>query len=184
LTIHIGNCLQKVSKRIYKELLEGRFRLTKVVRIDRKDDGNEVHDKVLDYSYKSIEDLMNVGYQDASVQMDMQQMKEGIIKLAIINRRGNIENEQDNHPIRKLEESLRKIKESIKIKEGYTTIKLVENFIGEVESINGLNENKLSLEEEKALLIASSKQLQDTIKMSTTDIQQRLHLHPSFYPVL
>src|SRR5215469_15006544 len=47
--------------RIYKELLKGRFRLTKVVRIDRKDDGNEVSDKIIDYSYKSIEELMNVG---------------------------------------------------------------------------------------------------------------------------
>lgn len=52
--------------------LEGRFRLTKVVRIDRKDDGNEVYDKVFDYSYKSIEDLINAGHRDALIQMDMQ----------------------------------------------------------------------------------------------------------------
>ena len=44
----------KGKTRKFKELLEGRFRLTKVVRIDRKDDGNEVHDKVFDYSYKTI----------------------------------------------------------------------------------------------------------------------------------
>jgi NTE family protein len=35
--------------RKYKDLLGGRFRLTKVVRIDRKDDGNEVHGKIFDF---------------------------------------------------------------------------------------------------------------------------------------
>jgi NTE family protein len=64
--------------RIYKELLEGRFRLTKVVHTDHKDDGNEVNDKVFDYSYKTIEELMTVGYQDALVQMDMQSIKDEV----------------------------------------------------------------------------------------------------------
>jgi hypothetical protein len=78
--------------RNFKELLEGRFRLTKVVRIDRKDDGNEVHDKVFDYSYKTIKDLMNVGYQDASVQIDMQRIKDGVMKLAKIHQHITSEN--------------------------------------------------------------------------------------------
>ena len=56
------------KRRIYGELLEGRFRLTKVVHVDRMDDGNEVNDKVFDYSYRTVEELMNVGYRDASVQ--------------------------------------------------------------------------------------------------------------------
>ncbi len=58
------NTIGKTRK--YRELLEGRFRLTKVVHIDHKDDGNEVNNKVFDYSHKTIEELMNVGYQDAS----------------------------------------------------------------------------------------------------------------------
>ena len=62
--------------RIYGDLLEGRFRLTKVYRIDHKDDGNEVHDKVFDYSYKTIERMIKDGYQDASIQMDIQSMKD------------------------------------------------------------------------------------------------------------
>ena len=66
----------KGETRKYGELLEGRFRITKVVRIDHKDDGNEVHDKVFDYSYKTIERMIKVGYQDASIQMDVQSMKE------------------------------------------------------------------------------------------------------------
>lgn len=42
------NTIGKTRK--YIELLQGRFRLTKVVHIDHKDDGNEVNDKVFDYS--------------------------------------------------------------------------------------------------------------------------------------
>ena len=41
--------------RKYKELLGGRFRLTKVVRIDHKDDGNNVAGKIFDYSRSTIE---------------------------------------------------------------------------------------------------------------------------------
>ena len=66
----------KGEPRKYGALLEGRFRITKVVRIDHKDDGNTVHDKVFDYSYKTIERMIKVGYQDASIQMDVQSMKE------------------------------------------------------------------------------------------------------------
>ena len=40
---------------MYKSLLGGRFRLTKVVRIDHKDDGNEVANKIYDYSRTTIE---------------------------------------------------------------------------------------------------------------------------------
>ena len=58
LNSHASSMNTKGKTRIYRELLEGRFRLTKVVRIDHKDDGNEVNDKVFDYSYKTIEELM------------------------------------------------------------------------------------------------------------------------------
>ena len=60
---------------------KGRFRLTKVVRIDRKDDGNEVHDKVFDYSYKTEEKLISDGYQDALVQLDFQRINDRVRRL-------------------------------------------------------------------------------------------------------
>ena len=81
-----SNMNTKGKTRRFRGLLEGRFRLTKVVRIDHKDDGNEVNDKVFDYSYKTIEELMEVGYQDASMQIDMQRMKDGVMKLTKINQ--------------------------------------------------------------------------------------------------
>ena len=51
--------------RVFESLLGGRFRLTKVVRIDHKDDGNEVANKIYDYSHMTIENLMKDGYRDA-----------------------------------------------------------------------------------------------------------------------
>ena len=65
----------------YRELLRGRFRLTKVVRIDHRDDGNDVADKVFDYSHKTIEKLMEDGYRDALIQMDLQAVKDEFLKL-------------------------------------------------------------------------------------------------------
>ncbi len=85
---------------IDKELLDGRFRSTKVVRVDRKDNGTEIHGKVFDYSSKTIEDLMKTGYQDTSLQMDIQNIREGIMELAKIN--GHIEKRHENHQIKDL----------------------------------------------------------------------------------
>jgi len=50
---------------------------------------------------------MSVGYQDASIQMDLQQTKEGIMELIIINGHASrsssgIEKQQENHQIEKL----------------------------------------------------------------------------------
>ena len=71
----------KGHARTYKELLEGRFRLTKVVRIDHKDDGNDVGNKIYDYSHTSIEKLMKNGYRDALSQMGIQSMKDAFLNL-------------------------------------------------------------------------------------------------------
>jgi hypothetical protein len=72
---------QKGLKRKYGALSESRFRITKVLHIDNKDDGNAVHDKIFDYSYKTIERMIKVGYQDASNQTDEQSKKVESIKL-------------------------------------------------------------------------------------------------------
>ena len=62
---HAGSKNRKGQLRMYKNLLGGRFRLTKVVRIDHKDDGNEVANKIYDYTRTTIEKLMKDGYCDA-----------------------------------------------------------------------------------------------------------------------
>ena len=152
----------KGKTRRFKELLEGRFRLTKVVRIDRKDDGNDVHDKVFDYSFKTIAELMDVGYQDASMQMDLQRMKDGVMKLVEIHQHIKSENGKQ---IEDIQENLYQIQEMIKMENGYNTElnNQLKNFINEVESIK-LNGNAFSLTNEKISLIAVSKQLQHTLK--------------------
>src|SRR5215208_1243643 len=68
--------------RKYKELLGGRFRLTKVVRIDHKDDGNNVAGKIFDYSCNTIEKLIEEGSRDARIQMDIQSLKDQVRELA------------------------------------------------------------------------------------------------------
>jgi NTE family protein len=62
---HAHSKNRKGQMRVFESLLGGRFRLTKVVRIDHKDDGNEVANKIYDYSHMTIENLMKDGYRDA-----------------------------------------------------------------------------------------------------------------------
>ena len=73
------NTLGKTRK--YKELLRGRFRLTRVVRIDRKDDVNEVGNNIFDYSRTTVEKLMEDGYHDACINMGIQSMRDEFLKL-------------------------------------------------------------------------------------------------------
>jgi NTE family protein len=158
------------KRRMYGSLLEGRFRLTKVVHVDRMDDENEVNDKVFDYSYKTIEELMKVGYHDALVQMDIQQMKDGVMELAKRNTYQDIkegERINSNNQMRKLEETIDQIQEAMKVQNGRNdddnSIKHVEQFIHKVEEIG-----EVLPKEEEALLIAAAERLQETIKRKTT----------------
>jgi len=140
---------------LYEELLEGRFRLSKVVRIDHKDDGNDVANKIFDYSSKTIEKLMEHGYRDTLVQMGVQSMKHTLIELAKISgssshfEKGN--EDINNNKIQELERRLNDIQESIKIENGYdTTLNEVDKFIAQVESIVEPNTSRLLLKEEKS----------------------------------
>jgi NTE family protein len=160
----LNSCATSINtigeRRKYGDLLEGRFRLTKVVHVDRMDDENEVNDKVFDYSYKTIEELMNVGYYDALVQMDIQQMKDGVMELAKRNSNSCVKGDGNNNH-QELEERVYQIQEGIKIQNGYNddTIKQLNDFKGKVEQMG-----ELLAKEEKVSLIAAAKRLQETIK--------------------
>ena len=144
--------------RAYHDLLGGRFRLTKVVRIDHKDDGNEVANKIYDYSYTTIENLMKEGYCDTLTEIGLQLIKDGITEIANKKSKGKY----DNH-IQVLEKILQQIQKSVKIENGYgATINQVQNFIKEVKSIKEI-ENRSSLKEEKILLIDAAKQFEKII---------------------
>jgi NTE family protein len=151
------------NPRPYRELLGGRFRLSKVVRIDHKDDGNDVHNKIFDYSGQTIEKLMKYGCRDTLVQMTIQSMKHKVTELAKIS--GGNESlpekwKENNSHIQKLEKSLGIIQKSIRIENGYDkTLKEVDKFIIHVESIEAQNANRLLVDE----LIATAKQFQQQI---------------------
>jgi len=157
--------------RIYEELLQGRFRLNKVVRIDHIDDGNDVSKKIFDYSHTTIENLMEYGCQDALVQMDMQQIKDRIAEIAKIIGCDTQEGNSPNH-MQKLEEDIHQIQENMKIQNGRTRLnELIVNFVNSIEesiSDNSTSESGLCLKEEKASLISAAKQFQDAIKNRTT----------------
>lgn len=97
------------QKRKYEDLLVGRFRLTKVVRIDRKDSGNEVFDMIFDYSSTSIENLMRDGYCDALTTIGIQSMREGI--MAIKSKTKN----QGDKSLEEIEDQVQQIENSIKL---------------------------------------------------------------------
>ncbi len=158
--------------RKYGELLGGRFRLTKVVRIDHKDDGNDVADKVFDYSQKTIEKLMEDGNRDALIQMDLQAVKDEVMNLIKINHHITSENERKQDQDRQIEavqQQLYQIQEAMKIGNGYNMVlnEQLKDFVNKVEAIR-VNENAYSLTNEKISLITASKQLQGTIITSLT----------------
>jgi NTE family protein len=55
---------QVLRPRKYKEIVEGVFDIAEVVRIERKNDKNTISDKTFDFSYGTIENLLQNGYDD------------------------------------------------------------------------------------------------------------------------
>jgi NTE family protein len=49
------------NERTYADLLAGRFKLKKVVTIERKDDPNSISDKWADFSTETIDKMINDG---------------------------------------------------------------------------------------------------------------------------
>jgi hypothetical protein len=52
------------EKRTFKDLIEGRFDVTRVVYIDRKDDQDTIFGKAADFSRETIVNLEKAGYKD------------------------------------------------------------------------------------------------------------------------
>jgi NTE family protein len=55
---------QVMKPRKYKEIVEGSFDIAEVIRIERKNDENTISDKTFDFSYGTIEKLLQSGYED------------------------------------------------------------------------------------------------------------------------
>ena len=144
--------------RSYKNLTDGRFRLTKVVRIDHKDDGNQVAGKIFDYSSRTIDKLIQDGYNDASIQMDIQSMKDEITKLIIEDGR---KDSSDHADIKTLQKRLHQIQASLKIENGsLVTISLIEQFINQASTLKKIENAPVKEEETLTVLIHLAKQLE------------------------
>jgi len=137
--------------RKYKNLLDDRFKLLKVVRIDRKDIGNEVVDKIFDYTLNTIEKLIKEGYHDTLVQLAIQNIKDGIGRLA--NKSGK-NNDKDSH-IESLKKELKLIQHGTKIEDGRSipVAIQIENLSRTVRSIPNDVHNGTSLVGEKTSLL-------------------------------
>jgi predicted HTH domain antitoxin len=55
----------KDEKRKYRDLIEGRFDIAKIIYIDRKDDGNTIFGKAAEFSSKTINELKEDGHKAA-----------------------------------------------------------------------------------------------------------------------
>ncbi|MDQ3835814.1 MAG: patatin-like phospholipase family protein [Thermoproteota archaeon] len=74
---HLG-----MKPRTYRDLVKGRFDITKAVYVERSDDGNTIFGKASEFTSKTVEQLKEAGYQDAETTMEVEYAKELISNLA------------------------------------------------------------------------------------------------------
>jgi len=55
---------QVLKPRRYREIVEGRFDIDRIIRIERRNDENTISDKTFDFSCGTINKLLNDGYED------------------------------------------------------------------------------------------------------------------------
>jgi NTE family protein len=61
----ISNKDGQCDNRSYKDLVKGRFKLTKVFRVERKNDADDVWGKTADFTQETIKQLIEQGERDA-----------------------------------------------------------------------------------------------------------------------
>jgi NTE family protein len=150
--------------RKYKEILKGRFRLTKVIRIDHKDDGNNVAGKIFDYSFKTVETLIEEGNKDARIQMAMQLLKDQVRELAARHPSYDGKKRTDPNHIQELEKYLIQIQETVWNGNSHDIlVNEIADFMNEVKSIEEENRDGSLLKEQKAVLTALAEQFRETI---------------------
>ena len=54
------------KSRKYKDMVEGRFDIAEIIRIERKNDEHTISDKTFDFSSGTIRHLLNNGYKDTT----------------------------------------------------------------------------------------------------------------------
>jgi NTE family protein len=67
------NFLPTIQK--YSDMMAGRFQIDEIIRINRKNDEHTISNKIFDFSAKTINLLLQHGYDDASKELDQLKMK-------------------------------------------------------------------------------------------------------------
>ncbi len=62
------------EKRIYRDILEGRFSISKTVYIERADDSHTIFGKAFDFSSKTVDQLLKSGYDEAMTELGLDQL--------------------------------------------------------------------------------------------------------------
>jgi hypothetical protein len=61
---------KKTEKRTFRDLVDGRFDISRVIYIDRKDDTDTIFGKAADFSRESMINLEKEGYSDAQKALE------------------------------------------------------------------------------------------------------------------
>ncbi len=69
------------EKRTYRDILDGRADITKVVYIDRRDDGNTIFGKAFEFSSKTISELERAGYRDTKISIQIALLQNATMDL-------------------------------------------------------------------------------------------------------
>jgi hypothetical protein len=61
---------QVLKPRRYRDIVEGRFDIDRIIRIERRNDENTISDKTFDFSFGTINKLLKDGYEDTLNVLD------------------------------------------------------------------------------------------------------------------
>jgi NTE family protein len=120
--------------RKYEDLVTGRFDMRRVVRIERKDDRNTISNKSFDFSSDTIHNLIEKGYKEARIQIEIESKVQSLIdKIIDLQENEKIvkEGKIDQDKITLLERKLLSIK-AIYLKEEHEPITTVLKYLEEI----------------------------------------------------
>ena len=121
------------EKRTYKDILDGRADITKVVYIDRRDDGNTIFGKAFEFSSKTIKELETAGYHDAKLATQAAFLQNAITDL-------HDKSLLTEHEASLLEQNLSKAMIHTKHMNSQKAAGAIDGFIEKVESISTYKE--------------------------------------------
>jgi hypothetical protein len=64
-----------VRSRRFQDILEGRFQIDEIIRVNRKNDEHTISNKTFDFSSETIKLLLERGYNDAHDELNMYKTK-------------------------------------------------------------------------------------------------------------